>query len=111
MAKRTNRAAWRLSAGLGVVLLAGLGSLFAEYQRRLPPPDRWIMFLPRDEWGFGWDGQALLQECLAELNGGVTWPERYRLGIWTVRVDYSRRSRRCSPNGLIGFLVKCCHDT
>jgi hypothetical protein len=103
MAKRTNRVAWGMAAILAVVVLGGSMGLFVSYQSRLPEPDRWVILLPRSEWGFGPDGMAVLRSVVAQLDGGVTWPERYRLGFWTFRVNYSTRSLPCGPTAFDGF--------
>jgi hypothetical protein len=83
-----NRVAWGLVAILAVVLLGGV-VLAANYQSRLPEGDRWVRLLPKSEWGFGPDSTANLRSILAQLGGGTTSPARYRLGIFTVRVERS----------------------
>ena len=81
--------AWGLAVALAVVVLAGGVVLAANYQNRLPEEERWIRLLPKSEWGFGPDGTASLRWVLAQTGGGATSPARYRLGIFTVRVERS----------------------
>jgi hypothetical protein len=89
MAKRTNRVTWTLAAVLTVMVLGGSGWLFANYQGRLPPEDRWLALLPRSEWGFATEQTVIIGTGWGRSgweSSVVVSKERRRIGFFAVRV-------------------------
>jgi hypothetical protein len=85
-----NAVAWGLAVILAAVVLGGGVALVADYQTRLPERERSVMILPECEWGVGRDQCAAIRSALyghVHPHAGVAWPERYRLGIITVRIE------------------------
>ncbi len=48
-----NRIVWKWVWGLALVLVGGSGLLFTICQSSLPDEKKWLVALPRGEWGFG----------------------------------------------------------
>ena len=92
MAKRANPMAWGLAAILAAVVLGGAAGLLANSQSHLPEAERWVVLLPRTRWGFGRDEAPSILSWLYQQykpGTGVRFPRRYKLGIITVRVQFS----------------------
>jgi hypothetical protein len=85
----SNRKAWGLVAVMTVAVLGGSGWLFAIHQSSLPLEERWIILLPRSDWGFGKERQVARWHGLGPHgweSGVEVLAERRHLGFFSVRV-------------------------
>jgi hypothetical protein len=87
MAKRTNRVAWGLVWGLAVVMIGSV-VVVADLNSQLPEESKWVILLPRGEWGFGPDPLTVMRIIMAKrISRRYAWHHRYKVGFLSLRID------------------------
>jgi hypothetical protein len=89
MAKQTNRVAWGLTVVLAAVMLAGIIVLCSRY----------VVLLPRQEWGFGWQTLLPVKGSLVTVKGSLSSRRASNSASWRLGDPYLPRPRGSTRRG------------